>query len=217
MLNRRYLRIKVYQALYAHWQGDGANAARIEQELHLSIQRIFDLYLALLLVFGEVHRAAERRIEERRNKRLPTPEDLSPNLRFVQNPVLQALMDERLDAASEKRKVNWVGEQELVSKILRQFEASEAYQGYMALPQASFQDHQKVVLHLFVEHIANFDQLQEFFEARSIHWLEDLDLACDHIGADRISPPKDAVQPGRRIATVRADVGVGVPLALMTP
>ncbi|HOP43353.1 MAG TPA: transcription antitermination protein NusB [Flavobacteriales bacterium] len=181
MLNRRYLRIKVYQALYAYWQGDGSNAARIEQELHLSIQRTFDLYLALLLVFGEVHRAAERRIEERRNKRLPTAEDLSPNLRFVQNPVLQALMDERLDTASEKRKVNWVGEQEIVTKILRQFEASEEFQRYMALPEPTFKDHQEVVLHLFVEHIANFDQLQEFFEARSIHWLEDLDLACSMV------------------------------------
>jgi hypothetical protein len=47
--------------------------------------------------------------------------------------------------------------------------------------------------------------------------VDDLDAACDLIGADRISSPKDAVQPGRRIATVRADVGLGLPMALMTP
>lgn len=46
--------------------------------------------------------------------------------------------------------------------------------------------------------------------------VADLDAACDLIGPDRISPPKDAVQPGRRIATVRADVGLGLPVALMT-
>jgi hypothetical protein len=46
--------------------------------------------------------------------------------------------------------------------------------------------------------------------------VEDLDAACELIGADRISPPKDAVQPGRRIATIRADVGLGLPVALMT-
>jgi hypothetical protein len=46
--------------------------------------------------------------------------------------------------------------------------------------------------------------------------VDDLDAACGLIGADRISPPKDAVQPGRRIATVRADVGLGLPLALMS-
>lgn len=47
--------------------------------------------------------------------------------------------------------------------------------------------------------------------------VDDLDAACERIGADRISAPKDAVQPGRRIATVREAVGLGLPVALMTP
>jgi hypothetical protein len=46
--------------------------------------------------------------------------------------------------------------------------------------------------------------------------VDDLDAAYDLIGSDRISAPKDAVQPGRRIATIRADVGLGLPVALMT-
>ena len=46
--------------------------------------------------------------------------------------------------------------------------------------------------------------------------VEDLDAACALIGADRVSSPKDAVQPGRRIATLRHDVGLGLPVALMT-
>ena len=46
--------------------------------------------------------------------------------------------------------------------------------------------------------------------------VDDLDAACELIGPERISPPKDAVQPGRRIATVRSDAGVGFPLALMS-
>ena len=39
--------------------------------------------------------------------------------------------------------------------------------------------------------------------------VDDLDAACALIGPDRMSAPKDAVQPGRRIATVRDDVGLG--------
>ena len=46
--------------------------------------------------------------------------------------------------------------------------------------------------------------------------VDDLDAAYELIGADRISAPKDAVQPGRRIATVRGEVGLGLPVALMT-
>lgn len=46
--------------------------------------------------------------------------------------------------------------------------------------------------------------------------VDDLDRACATIGDGRISPPKDAVQAGRRIATISDDVGLGLPVALMT-
>ena len=47
--------------------------------------------------------------------------------------------------------------------------------------------------------------------------LADLHEACVRLGPDVISLPKAAVQPGRFIASVRASVGLGLPLALMTP
>lgn len=47
--------------------------------------------------------------------------------------------------------------------------------------------------------------------------VHDLHDVCDRLGPDVIGLPKAAVQPGRFIATVRADVGLGLPLALMTP
>ncbi len=46
--------------------------------------------------------------------------------------------------------------------------------------------------------------------------VDDLYIACAHIGEGRVSPPKDAVQPGRRIATISAEAGLGLPVALMT-
>ena len=47
--------------------------------------------------------------------------------------------------------------------------------------------------------------------------VEDLDAAAVRIGPDGLGAVSDAVQPGRRIATVRAELGLGVPVALMTP
>jgi hypothetical protein len=46
--------------------------------------------------------------------------------------------------------------------------------------------------------------------------VADLDACAVRLGAD-LGAPRDAVQPGRRIATVRSTSGVSVPLALMTP
>ncbi len=47
--------------------------------------------------------------------------------------------------------------------------------------------------------------------------LADLQATCARLGPDVISLPKAAVQPGRFIASVRPTVGLGLPLALMTP
>ncbi len=46
---------------------------------------------------------------------------------------------------------------------------------------------------------------------------DDLDATAEWLG-DRVGTPKDAVQPGRRIATLRhRDLGLGLPVAIMTP
>lgn len=46
--------------------------------------------------------------------------------------------------------------------------------------------------------------------------VADLDEAVRWLGPDAVGSVRDAVQPGRRIATIRSDVGLGVPLALMS-
>jgi hypothetical protein len=46
--------------------------------------------------------------------------------------------------------------------------------------------------------------------------VADLDHAVEMIGSDLIGAAKDAVQPGRRIATLRSEAGLGTAVALMS-
>jgi hypothetical protein len=46
--------------------------------------------------------------------------------------------------------------------------------------------------------------------------VEDIDATADSLGP-LCGEPRDAVQPGRRIATVRKEAGLGLPVALMSP
>jgi hypothetical protein len=46
--------------------------------------------------------------------------------------------------------------------------------------------------------------------------VDDLDATAALLG-DRLGRVKDAVQPGRRIATLRREAGAGIPLAFMSP
>jgi len=47
--------------------------------------------------------------------------------------------------------------------------------------------------------------------------VPDVDALPQRLGPDLVGTPKDAVQPGRRIATVRREAGLAVPLAFLTP
>lgn len=179
MLSRRYLRIKVFHALYAYWQTDDASVVRTEKEMVGSIERITDLFLSLLQILPELRHVALLRMEDKRRKRLPTAQDLLPNMRFVDHPIMMALAgNERLRTECEKRKVSWVGNSELFVKLLREIEADEAHVAFLADAEPTFRKDQAYFVRLFTQHIANNDDLQEIFESRSIHWMEDLDLAA---------------------------------------
>lgn len=58
-------------------------------------------------------------------------------------------------------------------------------------------------------------------DGRSVFWglaftVDDLDLTVDLLG-DRLSRPKPAVQPGRRIATLGGEpIGISVPVAFLS-
>jgi hypothetical protein len=47
--------------------------------------------------------------------------------------------------------------------------------------------------------------------------VSDIDALAERLGPDRCGEPTDAVQPGRRIATLKRAGGLSMPVAFMTP
>lgn len=181
MLNRRHLRIKVLQALYAYFQSDEENYRRTEKELFDAIDRIYDLYIYLLLAIPEVKVFAERRIDENKKKIRPTEEDLNPNLKFVNNSIIRKIEESsKLRTISEENKVNWIGDekQEIFRKMFLHIRESETYFEHMNNGADGFEADKQFLIDLFKVEIANFPLLYNYFEEMSIHWLDDIDLAC---------------------------------------
>jgi N utilization substance protein B len=181
MLNRRHLRIKVLQALYAYFQSDEDNYRRTENELLNAVDRIYDLYIYLLLAIPEVKVFAERRIEENKKKIRPTEDDLNPNTKFINNSIIEKIeANKKLREISEDRKVNWIGDekQEMFRKMFLHIRESETYFEHMNNGLDGFEADKQFLIDLFKVEIANFPLLYSYFEELSIHWLDDIDLAC---------------------------------------
>lgn len=181
MLNRRHLRIKVLQALYAYFQSEGDSLKKTEKELMTSVEMIYDLYLYLLLSFGELKTQADRRIEENRKKIRPAEEDLNPNRKFVDSAIIEKLeASYELRLAAEERSVNWIGaeEQEMFRKMFLQMREGETWFTFMNNDLSGFEEDKLFAIALFKSDIANSPLLYHFFEEKSIHWMDDIDLAC---------------------------------------
>lgn len=149
-----------------------------------AIDRIYDLYLYLILSFAEVKVHAERKIEEGKNKMRPSDEELSPNLKLVDNKIISILENStELRKIAEGAKINWVGDehQEMFRKMMNHIKESETYFEYMNNGEQGFEEDRAFAIELFKEEIANFSGIYSFFEEKSIHWLDDIDLACNMV------------------------------------
>lgn len=149
-----------------------------------SIDKIYELYLFLLLSFEELKSVEETRLEELKSKIRPTESDLNPNRKFVQNSVFRLLEDNKsLRRTAEEHKINWLGDenQEMFKKMMAQIREDENYFSYMSLETTSFEEDLEYACLLFKNDIANSPLIYNFFEEKSIHWLDDIDLACSMV------------------------------------
>ncbi|MFT7615158.1 MAG: N utilization substance protein B [Parvicellaceae bacterium] len=182
MLNRRHLRIKVLQALYAFYRSEDQNYSLGEKELFFGIDKIYEMYIYYLLLFNEVRTFGEFRIEENKKKLLPTEADLNPNMRFVNNKIFLLLAgNKELKKASNDYRVNWVGEQDLIKKLYYLITADEVYIDYMASETVSEELEKAFALKIFKKVIANCELVHHYFEERSIYWNDDIDFTCSMI------------------------------------
>ncbi len=178
MLNRRFLRIKVMQAAYAYLQEGPENINAGEKQLIVSLDKLYELYIHLLSLIVEISDFASIRIEENKLKQLPTPEDLNPNLRFVQNHLIHQLENNRdYKRRYASYKINWVDETEMLRKLYNILREDERFVAYMNKPVVSYADEKRIVGKVMLEIFSTSEHLHGFFEERSIYWTEDFDIA----------------------------------------
>jgi N utilization substance protein B len=176
MLSRRHLRIKVMQALYAYQRSEGDALAIGEKFLLQSVERVYDLFIHELSLLIELRKAAIRRMDDGRKKHRPTQEELSPNLRFIENPVLLQLEQNAvLSAHIAKRKIDWTDHSELIRKTFVSILQDGEFIAYMDAPAPNYRDHRRMVQYIFDHYLISNDDFEFVFEEKSIFWVNDFE------------------------------------------
>lgn len=178
MLNRRHIRIKVMQSMYALLQSKNDDLLQEENFLNVSIQSIEDLYVLMLSLLIEVHQLAQEHLELGKKKHLATLEDINPNKKFVENKVLKQLANSPFisDYLSKNKLNNWQNHSDYVRLIWNEIKESELYKNYIGSAELSFNDDKEFVIATYKEIIAPNDKLFDFLESENISWVDDIPL-----------------------------------------
>ena len=178
MLNRRHIRIKVMQILYAFKGGESDNFSKDQRFLLHSIDGMYNLYLLLMSLLIEVHKKAEINIEKTQKKLLATSEDKNPNKKLIFNEVFLLLKnDQELLADIEAHRItNWELDDEYVDILFREILASDLYAEYMQTKTSTFKEDRDFVVDVFKEIIAPNEKLYEYIEDKNLTWLDDLPI-----------------------------------------
>ena len=178
MVNRRYLRTKVMQALFAHSVNEKENLIGGEKKLTDSIRQCYTLFLYFISIFPELKRYRLNKFEEVRGKINPTKEDLDPNTKFVDNLIIAQIEDNvHLGVKWNEHKISWTNQNDFIIQIYHEVAKLEEFEAYMNDPQRSYAEDKKLILTIIEKIFVESQLLHWFFEEKYVHWFDDYNEA----------------------------------------
>jgi N utilization substance protein B len=183
VLNRRHIRVKVMQTIYAMHQNGSESIEKEEKFLLYSIDNILDLYLIMLSTLIEIKKKEAEYIEKSKLKHLSTPQERNPNTKFINNRLLEFLCENsEISNALENRKIiNWSLNDDYILLLLEEIKKSDLYDNYMNAKGATFEADQKFIIDLFEEIIAPNEKLYDYLEDNKLTWVDDIPVVNTQI------------------------------------
>lgn len=179
MVSRRYLRVKTMQALFAHSMKPYESLQTAENTLIKTIHNSYTLFLWFLSILPATAFYRSRKFEELKNKHNPTPEDLYPNTRYVDNQVIaQIEQNDLLQRLFSTHHINWENDMDFITNIFHIIEEIDEYKAYMSNPipenpKDAYKEDKKLVLTIIEKIMGENEMIRWFFGEKDPNWVDD--------------------------------------------
>lgn len=175
MINRILIRIKVLQIVYAYHQNGNSDLKSAENDLLFSLKKSYELYLAFFLLLIEVTHLQNRILETKKEKYIPTEEELNPNMRFVNNRIVaQLTADKGFWKLIKDNGVSWDNDEDFVKYILDLIINSDLYNEYLNVEEDNYEQDLQFWVKTFKQLICDNEMIEEHLEDKSIFWNDDV-------------------------------------------
>jgi N utilization substance protein B len=175
MISRRLIRIKVFKVLFSRINSGSDSFLAAEKELILSCDKSLELYYFLLSLPAALKNVAEQKIDAGLKKFHPTPQEIDPNRKFVNNRLIALLEDDTdITGFCSKRGLSWREYDSFVKKIYSSVISKEYFSNYMESSESSFEEDMKLITSIFEEELEESDELYTLLEDANLYWTDDL-------------------------------------------
>jgi len=183
VVNRRHIRVKVMQTIYAMHQNGSDDLEKEEKFLFYSIDAIQDLYLIMLSSLIEIGKQEAVFLHKSSLKHLATPQERNPNEKFIKNSIFQILSENNsLSIALETRKINnWTLNDDYIILLLNEIKRSKLYAKYMSNAINTFEEDRDFIVDLFTEVIVPNEKLYDYLEDNKLTWIDDIPVVNTQI------------------------------------
>ncbi|MDD6475575.1 MAG: transcription antitermination protein NusB [Sodaliphilus pleomorphus] len=151
---------------------------KAKKELQASLDKSYELYNSLLQLMIDLTDLQDRELDDAKHKFLPSNEDLNPNMRFVENQLVEWLRNsKKLQDFVNDNNITWRDDELFLRLLLFKVTGSEEYKTYMAMEKTDFASDCEVWLQIMKKVILPDDDLLEHIENMSVYWsVDDLDI-----------------------------------------
>ena len=181
MLNRRLLRIKVLQIVYAHTFSNEKPIFETEKEILFSVGKSHELYLLIFELLLDIAHQAKLKAELIENREVTDRSDAVKYNRLAENALIKMIDSNR----EFKRKIQnsgqtWNDNIVLVKDYLSQIIESSFFAKYLEGTN-SFAEDKKLVLTIISDIIPLNESLFNYLEDKSIYWNDDVDFILEMV------------------------------------
>ena len=178
MLNRRHIRLKIMQYLYAAEISDFEDTKEHYKNLSKSIHSIHDLFLLNISLMIEIFKKATTKYKISHDSITGNISKLYKSEKFSQNQFLKQVSSNSkiLDLISSKSFIDWGIDYKYVNLIYDNIIQSDIYSTYINNEKKSFEIDIEFVQDFFTEIIIKDEKFQSFIEEKNIYWMDDYPL-----------------------------------------
>lgn len=146
-----------------------------KKNLQDSLDKGYDLYYYLFLLMVQLTDLQEDRIEQAKNKYLPTEEDLNPNMKLVNNLFIKTLTEnEDYQKYLSDNPMTWIDDDIFLKLELERILKSDLYAEYISTEGNNFEEDCKFWNNVMRELILKDEELGDVLESKSVYWNDDL-------------------------------------------